>query len=262
MATSPQSRFASQVDETGSPVNLGLLARMEHRNVQEQEQLEAWDHDERRTLRGRVFLWWRSYSIEFRELAMYFWFLLLYMAVVFGPAGTTLDRYQLKADVTANVHPGFSAVASVGGWYDYVETTLLPNLYAAEWDTEAPAAGGAAAALFTADGVNRRVGAVRLRLVRVLDRPGDLPAAYAGDVEHLYPALDYEANDATGAYAVAGWPEALAWASGPELGHRGATYCPGTGISYPPSGYVVDLPKGLANATAAFQALKVGVRVV
>jgi UDP-N-acetylglucosamine 2-epimerase len=72
-------------------VNLAMSTRMAH--VDEQQRLEMEDHDYSAThASARVFRWWRSYSIEFRELSVYIWFLALYMVVVFGPSVSTMDR--------------------------------------------------------------------------------------------------------------------------------------------------------------------------
>lgn len=194
--------------------------------------------DENVGCRRRALLWWRSYGIEFRELVFFLMFLLVYMAVSFGPSGVTMDRYQLKADLAANLHTNFdSAVTSKSAWYSFMEDTLLPNLYWSEWARQAPASNRKGASQFTADGVNHRIGAIRVRLIRVNDYADTkLPDAYSEDIEHLFPKLDYDSNDATGRYNVSGVLE-LKWSSGTELGNRGSTLCGATtGFSYPPSG--------------------------
>jgi len=135
-------------------VNLAMSTRMAH--VDEQQRLEMEDHDYSAThASARVFRWWRSYSIEFRELSVYIWFLALYMVVVFGPSGSTMDRYQLKADVTANIHTDFTSVTSPTEWYTFMTDTLVPNLYATEWATGAPSVANKRKYAFAADGVNR-----------------------------------------------------------------------------------------------------------
>jgi hypothetical protein len=50
----------------------------------------------------------------------------------------------------------------------------------------------------------------------------------------------------------------LKWRSGDDLGNSGAIYSSNTGFSYPPSGYIIDLPKGLNNATEVMQKLQAG----
>jgi len=208
--------------------------------------------------RKRAFLWWRSYGIEFRELVFFLVFLVVYMAVSFGPSGTTMDRYQLKADLGSNVHPKFSLlVTSKAAWYDYMEGTLLPNLYWSEWAVNAPASSVKGASQFTADGVNRRIGSVRVRLIRVQDFAATrLPEAYADVVEHLFPKLDYDSNLETLDYNVSGL-RTLKWETGAALGNRGETLCGATTrFAYPPSGYVLDFPDGLANATSLARELR------
>lgn len=243
-------RSPSKGSLQGSDLNLGLSRRMSHADSIATKQEAEWDEEDRNTLKGRIFFWWRSYSIEFRELIVYMCFLALYMAVSFGPSGTTMDRYELKAHLSSNIYPSFTDVGSAEGFYSWLSSELLPNLYGDEWSTRAPAASGKVAGHFAQDGVNRRVGTVRLRLVRVQDRAEDLPAVYADAVEHLYPdLLPSFGNLDTQPYVVGGYTGTLVWASGSELGNRGETLCSGTGASYPPSGYVVDLPEGLGNAT-------------
>lgn len=134
-------------------VNLAMSSRTAH--VDEQQRLAMIDYDHSKTTASaRIFRWWRSYSIEFRELSVYVWFLALYMVVVFGPSGSTMDRYQLKADVAANIHTSFALVTSPAQWYTFMTDTLVPNLYATEWTTDAPSVSDKQSA-FAADGVNR-----------------------------------------------------------------------------------------------------------
>lgn len=202
-----------------------------------------------------MFVWWRSYSLEFREFLVFLVFLLVYMIILFGPAGTTLDRYQLNSEMQTNIQSGFTDVGSASDWYKWMSSSLIPNLYGTEWYTSAPGTSHQSKIQFAADGVNRRIGTVRIRLVRVQDDAQQLPSAYRSDVQHLYPNLQYESNIDRSPYSVS-HNFTLHWESGAQLGNGGGISCSTTGIQYPPSGYVIDLPKQYTNATEVMAVLE------
>jgi hypothetical protein len=144
----------------GSPILYEKDERMDFLETREMKKKESFSASYKETRRGRMRMWWNSYSIEFRELVMYLGFLLVYSTICFGPAGTTIDRYQFKADLQANVHTDFqSTVTTTAAWYSFVEDTLLPNLYA----TQVGQSTEEGPYNFAADGVNIRIGTVRIR---------------------------------------------------------------------------------------------------
>jgi hypothetical protein len=213
----------------------------------------SFSSEYKKTKMGRINMWWSSYSIEFRELVVYLLFLVVYSIICFGPSGTAIDRYQLKNDLSSNVHPSYSTtVTTKAAWSSFMESTLLPNLYSTELgDDDGPD-------MFAADGVNLRIGTIRIRLVRVEDDKKNLPDAYAEELEHLYPKLNYESNMETSNYNLTNGYGVIKWKSGSSLGNTFSLYSTSTGFSYPPSGYAIDLPKGLANATSVLTQLKGG----
>lgn len=144
----------------GSPVLYEQDQRMDFLEKRELARKESFSNSYKESRSGKINIWWHSYSIEFRELVMYLVFLLVYSAICFGPAGTTIDRYQFKADLQSNVHTKFSStVTSTSAWYSFVEDTLLPNLYS----TEIGQSTEVGPYNFAADGVNLRIGTIRLR---------------------------------------------------------------------------------------------------
>ena len=98
---------------------------------------------------------------------------------------------------------------------------------------------------------------MRIRLLRVTDSVSSLPTAFANDIDYVYPSLNYDNNAETSPYNVsASYGSPLLWASGSSLGSTTDTYCASTGITYPPSGYVIDLPERHANASQVMAQLE------
>ena len=79
------------------------------------------------------------------------------------PDPDPLIRYQLATGMGSNIHGSFLDVNSADSWYTFLEEDLLPNLYGEEWYTSAPGTRRKTTMLFAQDGVNRRIGAVRVR---------------------------------------------------------------------------------------------------
>jgi len=270
--TSPESPARGLPPSAGeamlSPA-MDLSTRLQHRQTMQEERLadiEKMSDKDKAKFYNRVKLWWGSYSIEFRELLVFILFLVVYTNVMWGPKGIALDRFMLKSAMARNIHPSFTRISTVSAWYNWLELELVPNLYSNEATKADPYAAveWPKKTHFDAAGVNRRIGTVRVRLLRAKNRVDLVSPALQSSMGAMYPDLSYETYMDTTPYALnmsglglehADFQE-LKWRSGIELGNRGFTYCPGTGYEYSPSGYVVDFPPRLENATRFVQQLR------
>jgi hypothetical protein len=191
-------------------------------------------------------------SSEFYEFLRYVFFLCLFCFVVFGSRNS--DAYFIKETMDAfffendfDFETSFTDIGSMGQFWIFMNTTLLPNLYPTVNDGSGQTL-SRRAKKFLADGTNFRLGLVRIRQIRML--PG--LCSYDQLVEGCYPGwdtclTDYSCQEDKADYnpgrlhainsnSTRVWP----WYSMKELGmpwYRSAA----TGTEYPGDGYIEDL---------------------
>ncbi|CAM9723011.1 unnamed protein product [Chrysoparadoxa australica] len=191
---------------------------------------------------------WKSYSLEFRDAALYCAFLLIFWTVAF--TSRSADAYWMKRGLEAKLfqseyapHTTYYDMTTHGEIFPWLEEVVMPVLRPEEavLDTNSTTTsrflgGGSSNTLI--------MGLPRMRLVRARNSSCQVFEAFDA-VQSCYAGVEVTGFEATDDF------NGLEWQSSDATGSS-SFESTSTKLDYPGSGYVVDLP---ANATEASELL-------
>jgi len=194
------------------------------------------------------------FSRDFREFVKYISFLFIFSILIFGPRNSdsyymykVINDYFLANDFTCG-GTTFQDLTTEHEFWIFMNDTMIPNLFPTESYSGAPLSKNKQN--FLADGANYRLGAARLRTVRVRKGTCQIPGAFDGLVEDCYASYQDEYLQ-TSKYC----PHKV------ETDDNSTTcweykktktpeyFSTITKISYSGDGYVEDMPKKQAETT-------------
>ena len=200
---------------------------------------------------------WKTWSPQFKEFAAYIGFLSLFALIVFGPRNS--DPYFMQKGLESMfVQPefahgvSFETLTTTDQFYTWMEEILLPNMYPTEDSNGQP--------LDERDqklvgGVNKRLGAVRLRSIRVRPDSCEISEKLKDKFGRCYGVPSSDNEDTSDWVGVAPHNHTISYSNALQIP---SWFSPLTKISYTGNGHVVDFNHTFSVVEETVESLKAG----
>ncbi|GMH50342.1 hypothetical protein TL16_g00750 [Triparma laevis f. inornata] len=206
---------------------------------------------------------YRTWSEEFKEFALYLFFVILFCAVIFMPRNA--DPYFMAKGIrdtfttnefTYNID--FDRMTTKKQALDWFEDVLIPNLLPEE-DYNGNELTKLEKQFIT--GYNKRLGTARIRTVKVQDNSCTVPAQLQSKIQECYATISADNQDKTDYWnnhtVIKNNKVTSTILDVPYMeGADASWYSPATKLTYPGGGQVIELDNDLANVTEVWSKVK------